>query len=77
MVAIHWSAESERFLLALAPDDADEILDAVERFASTGRGFVRNMLDGHGTFGLYLERYLVLFFRDEDLALRVLRVRRR
>lgn len=77
MTSIEWSADSERFLLALDVDDAEMLLDAMERFATSGRGFVRAMLDGHGTFGLYVSSYVVLFVREAAGDIRVLSIRRR
>lgn len=68
---------SERFLLALDVDDAEMLLDAMERFTTSGLGFVREMLDGHGTFGLYVSTYVVLFVRDAAGDMRVLNIRRR
>ena len=63
MSALSWSVEM--------------ILEAMEVFAQTGRGFVRNMLDRQGTFGLYVSTYLVLFARDAARGILVLRVRQR
>jgi len=77
MTSIEWSADSERFLLALDVDDAEMLLDAMERFTTSGRGFVRQMLDGHGTFGLYVSNYVVLFVRDAVGDIQVLSIRRR
>ncbi len=77
MTSIEWSAESERFLLALDVDDAEMLLDEVERFTKSGRGFVRQMLDGYGTFGLYVSSYVVLFVRDAGGDIQVLSIRHR
>jgi hypothetical protein len=72
-----WSDEAERFLLSLPGADAEKILRAVEQMAATGRGFIRDMLDGAGTWGLNLDRYVALFVIDGQGALQVRRVRAR
>lgn len=77
MARVVWSDEAERFLLAAPVRDAEEILDAVERMSLAGRGFVRNMLDGAGTLGLYVGRYVVLFVIDGAGVIQVRRVRAR
>jgi hypothetical protein len=41
------------------------------------RGFVRSMLDGQGTFGLYLAGYVVLFRVQKDGTIRVGEIRQR
>jgi hypothetical protein len=35
------------------------------------------MLDGHGTFGLYVSGFVILFVREASGDIRVLRVRQR
>jgi hypothetical protein len=77
MARVVWSDEAELFLLSAPIRDAEEILDAVERMASSGRGFVRNMLDGAGTLCLYVGRHIVLFVIDEEGTIQVRRVRAR
>lgn len=72
-----WSDEAERTLLELPAGEADQIFAAVERMAATGRGFVRNMLDGSNTLGLYVGRQIVLFSRDPDRTIRVLKLKAR
>lgn len=77
MNRIVWSDEAEMFLLAAPVNEGEEILAAVEEMAATGRGFVRQMLDGAGTLGLYVGMYVVLFVvRDEDV-IEIRRVRKR
>jgi hypothetical protein len=71
MARIVWSDEAERVLIQIPPNEAEAILDATEQVAATGRGFVRNMLDGFGTLGLYVGGYVVLFLVDDDGDLRV------
>lgn len=61
MTEVIWTADAERFLLELDIATAERILEAVERMARTGRGFVRDMLDGRGTRGLYVGEFVVLF----------------
>jgi hypothetical protein len=72
-----WSDEAERALLQLPADEADHIFAAVERMAATDRGFVRKMLDGSNTLGLYVGRQIVLFARDPDRTIRVLKLKAR
>jgi hypothetical protein len=77
MAQVVWSAEAELFLFSAPLVDAEEILDSVERMAATGRGFVRNMLDGAGTLALYVGRYVVLFVVDDAGTIQVRKVRLR
>jgi hypothetical protein len=74
---VFWSDEAESALLQLPIEEADQVFAAVERVAATGRGFVRRMLDGSNTMGLYVGRQTVLFVRDEDGAIRVLKFKTR
>jgi hypothetical protein len=60
----------------MSPADAEIVFDAVELLATTGRGFVRDMLDGSGTLALYVGSHIALFERSADV-MRVLKVRRR
>lgn len=73
---IEWSSEAEATLLTMPPSDAETVFDAVELTALTGRGFVRDMLDGAGTHALYVGNYIAFFVRDAKVV-RVLRVRAR
>jgi hypothetical protein len=77
MTRIVWSDVAEAFLLAAPPSEAERIVAAVETWSTTHRGFVRQMLDGSGTLGLYLPGFRVLFVREEDGGIRVDSVRRR
>ena len=74
---IVWTVVAEQLLLTLEPSDAEAILVAAEHYAETGRGFARELLDGHGTRGLYVSSYVVLFIVDEPSTIRVLRIRKR
>jgi hypothetical protein len=62
---VEWAADAEIALFALPVRDADRILDAIDALAERNRGFVRAMLDDHGTLGLYVRDYVVLFVHDE------------
>ena len=59
-----WTSDAERDLLAMPPSEAERVLDEVESFATTGRGFVRQMLDGSYYQRLYVERYYIVFDFD-------------
>jgi hypothetical protein len=72
-LGVLWNVEAERDLLALPPSDADRMMDAVELFASTGRGFVRVLLDGTGERRLYASG-LYAVFEIIDANVVVLRV---
>ena len=52
MPRVVWSAAAEGALLQMPTDEARAVLDAVEELETSGRGFVRDMLDGDGTHGL-------------------------
>lgn len=77
MPDVEWSKEAESFLLAAPVRDAEEILASVERMARTGRGFVRNMLDGSDTLALYLRAHVVYFVVGDSGRIHVLRVSNR
>jgi uncharacterized protein (AIM24 family) len=71
MARVIWSATAESFLLTATPMDAEFVFDAVEQMATSRRGFVRNMLDGEGTLGLYVGRFIVLFTVDNKGTIRI------
>ena len=77
MAAVVWNTEAEAALLLLPNDEAETIYVAVERMAASGRGFVRDMLDESHTLGLYVARHVVLFERDPDGTIRILKLRSR
>jgi len=60
-VGVIWTSDAARDLLAMPPSEAERVLDDVERFAATGRGFVRLMLEGSSHQRLYLETHYVVF----------------
>jgi hypothetical protein len=68
-VRIVWLARAELELLHLKPSEAEAILDMVERFASTGEGFVRRMLDGSDEYRLYGPRHYAVIARADGVAL--------
>ena len=68
-----WQADAELELFPLPPSDAERLVDALERFAKTGQGFVREI---GGRYRLYVQGA----YAEIDVAVnrvRVLRVIRR
>ncbi|MBX3191458.1 MAG: hypothetical protein KF819_30970 [Labilithrix sp.] len=56
---------------------AERIFAAVEEMSTARRGFVRRMLDGAGTLGLYLPAHVVLFHLDAEGTIHVDMIRDR
>ena len=77
MARVVWSTDAESFLLTASPTDAERIFNAVEEMSTAHRGFVRNMLDGEGTLGLYVSEFIVLFTVDEEGTIRIDQIRER
>jgi hypothetical protein len=71
-----WSESAARFLLTLAPEDEESIIEAVSLFAETGRGFVRTML-GTSERRLYIPGYAITFHVEQQtiFVLRISSVR--
>lgn len=72
-LVVLWSAEAERDLLTMTPSSAELVIDAVENFAETGRGFLRVLVDGSGEYRLYVDRTYALLELDQEVV-RVFRV---
>ena len=69
-----WSEAAHGFLLGLPAPEADRVIEAVELFAATGRGFVRTML-GTSERRLYIQGFAITFQVEHDTIF-VLRIRR-
>ncbi len=76
MTPIVYGRTAEEMLVALPPSDALRIVEAVERFAMHGVGFVRRMLGESDETRLYLDGYYVTFARSEGF-IRVLTISKR
>ncbi len=66
-LTVLWSEDAERLLLAMAPTEAERIVNATVRLADEKTGFVRRMLDGSMERRLYIEGWIVTFTVDRSV----------